>query len=153
VFVIKCVCLQFPPDSIRHKKELLFFLAFLLLVFVLFFHQGEREKISPVLSINLTIQRNAMRTIYPEGNMSKQLVLVLSHQFTLFFLFISCILTKCFSHTIYFFVGGFFNFSLYIYVSSAAASIEERTKSISINCCSHILDCVNCEFSQVKLVD
>lgn len=70
-----------------------------------------------------------------------------------FFLFISCILTKCFSHTIYFFVGGFFNFSLYIYVSSAAASIEERTKSISINCCSHILDCVNCEFSQVKLVD
>jgi hypothetical protein len=44
-----------------------------LLVFLIFSPGREREKISPVLSINLTIQRNAMRTIYPEGNMSKRL--------------------------------------------------------------------------------
>ena len=149
------MCLSTVPTRFdTSQKRTVVFSCFSFVGFCFVFSPGrEREKISPVLSINLTIQRNAMRTIYPEGNMSKQLVLVLSHQFTLFFLFISCILTKCFSHTIYFFVGGFFNFSLYIYVSSAAASIEERTKSISINCCSHILDCVNCEFSQVKLVD
>lgn len=136
------------------KKNCCFFLLFFCWFFCFFTREREREKISPVLSINLTIQRNAMRTIYPEGNMSKRLVLALSHQFTLFSFY------SLYSHEVFLsydllFCRGFFNFSLYIYFICCCCQYrEERTKSISINCCSHILDCVNCEFSQrVKLVD
>lgn len=109
------MCLSTVPTRFdTSQKRTVVFSCFSFVGFFVFSPEREREKISPVLSINLTIQRNAMRTIYPEGNMSKRLVLALSHQFTLFSFY------SLYSHEVFLsydllFCRGFFNFSLYIY--------------------------------------
>ncbi len=127
------MCLSTVPTRFdtSQKRTVVFFLLFLFCwFFVLFFHQREREKISPVLSINLTIQRNAMRTIYPEGNMSKRLVLVLSHKFTLFFSFYFLYSHEVFLSYDLLFGSGDFLISVYTSISSAAASIYRRKNQV-----------------------
>jgi hypothetical protein len=82
-------------------------------LFFWFFHQGEREKISPVLSINLTIQRNAMRTIYPEGNMSKRLGAGVISPIHVIFFFLFLVFSRSVSLIRSTFLSGDFLISVY----------------------------------------